>query len=185
MITCSTCGAQSPDGSTFCAACGKSMAQPTRVITPEAEKAMRQAAAQAHVVVKNLGPEKVASIVGGVLGLLGAVLPFYSIPNVGDLIDTSGVPTPNLVGQGPVGIIVILLALVLGALPFITAPSRMIGLAGFGLSAAVLGMLVSERAGFTFFGQSMVPDFGIGYYAALFGFAILAWVYGQRANQAA
>jgi hypothetical protein len=202
MITCPSCGAQSSDGSTFCASCGKPISQassipettttsaattsaatpsqPTRVITPEAERAMRQAAAQAQGVVKNLGPEKTASIVGGALGLLGAVLPFYSFPNLGDMVDTSSVPTSSLLNQGPVGIVVILLALILGAEPFLTTSSRAISLTSFGLSAAVIGMLLGDHAGFSMLGQSMVPDFGVGYYLAFLGFAILAWVYGQR-----
>ena len=193
MITCATCGAQSTDGSTFCATCGKPFAtaaapaQPTRVITPEAEQAMRQAAAQAHGAVKNLGPEKTAAIVGGVLGVLGAVLPFYSIPDVGGMMDAAGasVPTASLVNGGPMGTIIILLAIVLGAGPFVGAGSKAMGLAGFGLAAAVIGMLISDRMGFSFLGQSFAPDFGIGYYLGLIGFAILTWVYWRRAYTAA
>ena len=41
-------------------------------------------------------------------------------------------------------------------------------------------MLLGDHAGFSMLGQSMVPDFGVGYYLAFLGFAILAWVYGQR-----
>jgi hypothetical protein len=202
MVTCSACGAQSTDGSAFCAACGAPIAQasstpgaaatsttvaapPTRVITPEAERAMRQAAAQAQGVVRNLGPEKTASIIGGALGILGAVLPFYSIPNVEGMLDTVNVPTASLVNQGSLGAVIIVLSLVLAAGPFFSAATRSIALTGFGLSAAVLGMLLSDRAGFSFYGQGMVPDFGAGYYLALLGFAILAWVYGRRANKGA
>ncbi len=152
--------------------------------------AMHQAAAQAQVVVRNLGPEKVASIVGGLLGLLGAVLPFYSIPNMGGgVLDTGdadttatvpALPTLSLVNGGSLGVIVILLAIVLAAGPFINTTSRAMAVAGFGLSAAVLGMLLSDRLGFSFLGQSVVPDFGIGWYLGLLGFALLAWVYGKR-----
>jgi hypothetical protein len=198
MISCSSCGGQSIEGSAFCAACGKPIsqassipvspttsaevpAQPTRMITPEAERAMRQAAAQAQGVVKNLGPEKTAAVAGGAFGILGAVLPFYSIPDVGGMLDTSGVSTSSsLVNQGPIGVIIILLALVLGGGPFFVATSRAISLTCFGLSAAVIGMLLSDRAGLSMMGQSMVPDFGAGYYLALLGFAVLSWVYGRR-----
>ena len=202
MVTCSACGAQSSDGSAFCAACGKPITPgssiagaaatsttvappPTRVITPEAERAVRQAAAHAQGVVRNLGPEKTASLIGGVLGILGAVLPFYSIPNVEGMLDTVSVPTASLVNQGSLGAIIIVLSLVLAAGPFFSAATRSIALTGFGLSAAVIGMLLSDRAGFSFYGQGMVPDFGAGYYLALVGFAILAWVYGRRANKGA
>jgi len=201
MITCSSCGAQSSDGSAFCGACGTPTTQaasmpgaattstavappPTRVITPEAEKAMRQAAAQAQGVVRNLGPEKTASLIGGALGILGAVLPFYSIPDVGGMLDTTSIPTASLVNQGSLGVIIILLAIVLAAGPFLSTAKRSMALTGFGLSSAVLGMLLSDRIGFSFFGQGVVPDFGAGYYLALLGFAILAWVYGRRANGA-
>jgi hypothetical protein len=193
MITCSLCGAQSNDGALTCSACGKPLAQvstataappstqPGRVISPDAEKAMRHAADQARGVVTNLGPEKVTSIAGGILGLLGALLPFYVIPNVGQILDTGSTPTSSsLVSQGSVGIIVMLLAAVLGAGPFFAPRSRMFGVAGFGLAAAVLGMVISDRAGLSFFGQSMVPDFGIGWYSAFVGFAVLAWVYWRR-----
>jgi hypothetical protein len=198
MITCQSCGAQSSDGAATCSACGKPLSQtstmtatataaptspqPSRVISPDAEKAMRHAADQARGVVTNLGPEKVTSIVGGVLGLLGALLPFYVIPNVGQILDTASTPTSSsLVNQGSVGIVVMLLAVVLGAGPLLAARSRTLGLAGFGLASAVLGMVISDRAGLSFFGQSMVPDFGIGWYSAFVGFAVLAWVYWRRA----
>jgi hypothetical protein len=201
-VTCAACGAQSSDGSAFCAACGAPITQsssipgsvatstttaapPTRVFTPEAERAVRQAAAQAQGVVRNLGPEKTASLIGGALGILGAILPFYSIPNVEGMLDSVSVPTASLVNQGPLGAIIIVLALVLAAGPFFSGATRSIALTGFGLSAAIIGMLLSDRAGFSFYGQAVVPDFGAGYYLALVGFAILAWVYGRRANKGA
>lgn len=202
MVTCAACGAQSNDGSAFCGACGAPISQassvpggaatstvaaapPTRVITPEAERAMRQAAAQAQGVVRSLGPEKTAGLIGGALGILGAVLPFYSIPNVEGMLDTVSVPTASLVNQGSLGAIIIVLALFLAAGPFFSTATRSIALTGFGLSAAVIGMLLSDRAGFSFYGQGMVPDFGAGYYLTFLGFAILAWVYGRRANKGA
>lgn len=191
MATCPSCGAQSSDDSSFCSVCGKPMSQasapsapapaPTRVITPEAEMKMRQAAARAQGAVMQLGPEKGACVIGALFGILGAILPFYSIPDVSGMMDTSGVPTLSLVNGGSVGIIVILLAVALGALPLLVVPSRAMSITGFGLAAAVLGMLISDRAGYTFMGQSVAPDFGVGYYLALLGFAALAWVYGRRA----
>ena len=167
---------------TTSAATAPASPQPSRGISPDAEKAMRHAADQARGVVSNLGPEKTASIAGGLLGLLGAVLPFYVIPNVGDILGNGGgtSTSSSLVSQGSIGIAVMLLAVVLGVGPLFTARSRMIGLAGFGLASAVLGMLISDRAGLSFFGQSMVPDFGIGWYSGLVGFAVLAWVYWRR-----
>lgn len=203
MITCQSCGAQSNDGALTCSACGKPLAQasamsapasapptptqPGRVISPDAEKAVRHAADQARGVVSNLGPEKTTSIVGGLLGLLGALLPFYVIPNVADVLGNGGgtSTSSSLVSQGSEGIIVLLLAVVLGAGPFFAPRSRMFSVAGFGLAAAVLGVLLSDRAGLSFFGQSMVPDFGIGWYSAFVGFAVLVWVYWRRSMASA
>jgi hypothetical protein len=203
MITCQSCGAQSNDGALICSACGKPLSQtatpsaappaaptspqPSRAISPDAEKAMRHAADQARGVVSNLGPEKTTSIAGGVLGLLGALLPFYVIPNVADVLGNGGgtSTSSSLVNQGSEGIIVMLLAVLLGAGPFFAPRSRMFGVAGFGLAAAVLGVLISDRAGLSFFGQSMVPDFGIGWYSAFVGFAVLAWVYWRRSMASA
>src|SRR5450755_3666833 len=128
MITCQSCGAQSNDGALICSACGKPLSQtatpsaappaaptspqPSRAISPDAEKAMRHAADQARGVVSNLGPEKTTSIAGGVLGLLGALLPFYVIPNVADVLGNGGgtSTSSSLVNQGSEGIIVMLLA---------------------------------------------------------------------------
>jgi hypothetical protein len=195
MITCQSCGAQSADAALTCSACGKPLLQAStiaaatpaspqqsRVISPDAEKAMRHAADQARGVVSNLGPEKTASIAGGLLGLLGAVLPFYVIPNVADVFGNGGgtSTSSSLVNQGSEGIVVMLLAVVLGVGPFFASRSRMFGVVGFGFASAVLGVLISDRAGLSFFGQSMVPDFGIGWYSAFIGFAVLAWVYWRR-----
>ena len=133
--------------------------------------------------MRNLDPEKAASLAGGALGLLGALLPFYAIPNIEGLLATVTVPTASLVDQGPLGDIMIILSVSLAAGTFFSTATRSVAITGFGLSAAVIGMLLSDRAGFAFYGQAMVPDFGAGYYLGLLGFAILAWVYGRRADK--
>ena len=180
MVSCSTCGAQSSDGAASCAACGAPMTR-----SSSAPGVTVATTAQAQSIVSTLGPEKTASLIGGALGILGALLPFYSIPNVEGMLDTVSVPTASLVNQGPLGTIIIVLSVILAAGPFFNNATRSIALTGFGLSAAVVGMLLSDRAGFAFYGQAMVPDFGAGYYLGLIGFALFAWVYGRRANKGA
>lgn len=145
---------------------------------------MRQAAAHAQNVAKNLGPEKIASLVGGALGVLGAILPFYAIPS-DSMLGLANAPSPSLVSEGGIGFIVVVLAIALGAAPFVTVPTRLISLIGFGLAAGVIGMLLSDRFGFSLFGQSISIDFGVGYYFGLLGFLILAYGHGRRAYEAA
>jgi hypothetical protein len=196
VANCSSCGASLSDSAVFCGTCGKPTAttaagapasaapsQSARIITPDTAQAMRQAASRAQTVAANLGPEKITSLVGGVLGVVGTMLPFYSIAGDSMLGDAS-VPTPTLVSEGGIGICFIVLAAALAATPFVMVPSRLVSLIGFGLAAAALGVLIGDQFAFSLFGQSAPISFGIGYYLTFLGFAALAFGHGRRANEA-
>jgi hypothetical protein len=130
----------------------------------------------------SLGTEKITCIVGGVVGAIGALLPFYSIPTDSLLGEATGSATSaSLAGQGGIGLLVLALAVVLGGAPLLITLSRMVSLIGFGLAAVVLGLLIGDRT-VSFLGQSIPVDFGIGYYLAFLGFAVLVYAYGRRAN---
>jgi hypothetical protein len=162
-----------------------SKAQTTqRVLTPQAEVALRRASDHARDFATALGPEKIMALVGGFLGLLGAVLPFYRIDAqafIGpvDLVRIN-LPTPSLVHAGAIGAIVILVAIVLGVAPLITQRTRAVSLVGFGLAATMLGMVLGDFARSVMFGRT----FGDGFYYTLVGFALLGYVYAQRAYSA-
>jgi hypothetical protein len=181
MSNCSSCGAALADGAAFCAACGKSTsatASPVRIAAPDPER-VRQAAAQAHSAVMSLGAEKLTALIGGIVGAIGTLLPFYSIP--AEITDVTG-GSPSMVGQGGVGWLALLIAVALGALPLVTTVTRMFAIAGFGLAMAVLGVLIGDRT-ISFMGQSVPIDFGVGFYFAVVGFLVLAYAYGRRANE--
>lgn len=149
------------------------------ITTPDPERA-RQAVTQASSAVMSLGAEKLTSLVGGIVGAIGALLPFYSMPaEVSDITGTS----PSMVGQGGIGWLVFLLAIVLGGLPLLMKPTRLFAIAGFGLSTAALGLLIGDRT-ISFLGQSIPIDFGAGFYFMIVGFLVLAYAYGRRSNEA-
>ena len=156
--------------------------QPPRAPMPDAGQAMRQASAQAQTVVRTLGPEKVTGLVGGLLGVLGAVLPYYAIPSDSILGEATGVSS-SLASEGIIGLLIIALAILLAAAPFMAMRSRMMSLVGFGLAVFVIGMLIGNRA-ISFMGQTIPVDLGAGYYLGILGFAILAFVHGRRASEA-
>jgi hypothetical protein len=182
VIQCKSCGASLPDGTAFCGTCGKSVAPAGSGASSDATAAMRQAASRAQSVAAQLGPEKVASIAGGALGLIGTFLPFYTIPSDA-LLGNTDVGSTSLFSEGGIGICFVVLAIALGAAPFVMAPTRLISLIGFGLAAAALGTLIEKLFGFSILGQSVPIGFGIGYYVAFLGFAILAYGHGRRAYE--
>lgn len=182
MSNCTSCGAALAEGAAFCAACGRSTsaaAQPVRISAPDPER-VRQAAAQAQSAVMSLGAEKLTALVGAIVGAIGTLLPFYSIPS--EMSDVTG-GSPSMVGQSGVGWLALLIAIALGALPMLTTVTRVFAIAGFGLAMGVLGILVGDRT-ISFMGQSIPIDFGIGFYFSVVGFLVLAYAYGRRANEA-
>src|SRR5215467_7753802 len=114
MSNCSSCGAA------LGPACGKptsaTTAPPVRISGPDPER-VRQVAAQAQSAVMSLGAEKLTTLVGGIVGAIGTLLPFYSIP--AEVSDVTG-SSPSMVGQGGIGWLVLLIAIALGALPLLT-----------------------------------------------------------------
>jgi hypothetical protein len=145
------------------------------MINPEAERAVRAATESAKAAVSSLGKEKMLGLAGGLLGLLGSVLPYYtagySIPGFSAETSTS------LFHIGTQGVAVLILAIVLGLAPMTLIFSRLAALIGFGLSAGVLGEIVLGYMAIPSYGFGF---YGIGFYCALIGFAILAYVYGRR-----
>ena len=181
MSTCSACGAALVEGAAFCPACGKSTSAQGQTAGSSVDTArVRQAAVQAHSAVMSLGTEKLTYVAGGLLGAIGALLPFYSIPSDSMLGDVTG-GSPSLVGQGGVGMLVLALAIVLGGAPLLMTLTRVMSLAGFGLAAAVIGLLIGHRT-MSFMGQTMPLDFGVGYYLVFLGFAVLVYAYCKRSN---
>ena len=178
MTNCSSCGASMADGASFCASCGTSVSGAAAAGGAATSVAVRQAAAQAQSAVMNLGQEKIIALVGGLLGVLGAFLPFYAIPTDSMLGATD--INPSLMGQGGIGLLVLALAIVLGALPFVIAQNRLVTAIGFALATFVIGVIIGGRA-LAFFGQQVPVDFGAGFYLGLLGFAVLAYGYGRKA----
>ncbi len=194
MISCVSCGAALPEGAAFCSACGRSQttqsnASRASILNPEAEQAMRAATQRAQGVVANLGVEKTLSIVGGALAAIGTLLPYISITS-----SAAQVNVPSLIHVGSVGAIVLVVALVLGATPFVLQPSFALDLVGFGLSAAAAGRLLSDWLTIAWaqgYVQSLVAgagsgvasttwlEAGSGLYCGLVGFALLCYVYAR------
>ena len=189
MASCPACGANVADGAAFCGSCGRPMAAGAQtasgaVAAPrtsaDAER-MRQAAVEAKNAFVSLGAEKITCIVGGLLGAVGTLLPFYTLPSEAVLGDTVGGGSESFLNQGGTGFLVLALAIVLGAAPAFMALSRAINLAGFGIAMAVIGLLIGDRT-VSFMGQSVPLDFGFGYYLMFLGFLVLAYAYGRGAS---
>lgn len=183
---CASCGAALPSGAAFCDMCGRPVlgnAAPARqrILTPQAGIAMRRARERGEHLMRTLGPEKITALVGGFFGLVGALAPFYRVDAqafIGpiDLVRIN-MPTPSLAHAGALGAVVILAALLLGIAPLVTIPSRALNLAGFGLSAGVLGMVLGDFLRSSMFGRT----FADGFYFTFIGFALLCYVYARRA----
>jgi len=192
VMSCPSCGARPAPGAAFCGSCGAALAPtagsqtPTgqRILTPQAEMAMRKAGERAHNVVQTLGPEKLLAIVGGVFGLLGALLPFYhvNLPMFIGAVDPAQMqqPSSSLVHVGRIGAIVICASIALGVGPLITLPTRAVSLVGFGCASLVLGMLLGIFFQNALFGRT----FAEGFYCAILGFALLCYAYARRAYAA-
>lgn len=184
MSECASCKAAVPDDAAFCPFCGATRGNapaPASMLNPEAERALRAAAQSAQGVVANLGPDRTLGIVGGVLGVLGTILPYYnsgiSVPAFANSTDTS----VSLLLMGTPGAVILILAIILSGAPIAVVPSRSLALAGFGLSAAILGELVFGFLGFSQYG--VIFSYGIGFYCALIGFGLLCYVYLRRARE--
>ncbi len=155
-----------------------------KILTPEADMAVRRASEGAQRIARALGPEKIMALVGGLFGLVGALLPFYRVDAaifIGP-VDWARVnlPTPSLAHAGPIGTLIILASIGLGVAPLITLPTRAVNLAGFGLAAIILGMVLGDFLRSAMFGRT----FAAGFYYTLIGFALLCYVYARRAYSA-
>ena len=190
MATCPACGANVADGAAFCGSCGRpvtagAQTAPGVAAAPrtaaDAER-MRQAAVDAKNACMSLGAEKITCIVGGLLGAIGTLLPFYTLPSEAVFGDTVGGGSESFLNQGGTGFLVLALSIVLGALPVFVAPSRAVNLTGFGIAMAVLGLLIGDRT-VSFMGQSVPLDFGVGFYLMFLGFIVLAYAYGRGASR--
>jgi hypothetical protein len=142
---------------------------------------MRRASERVEHIARTLGPEKIIALTGGFFGLVGALLPFYRVDAqafIGpvDLVRIN-FPTPSLAHAGALGALVILAAIALGIAPLITLPTRAANLAGFGVAAAVLGMVLGDFLRSSMFGRT----FADGFYFTLIGFALLCYAYARRA----
>jgi hypothetical protein len=191
VTICPSCGAQPAAGAAFCGLCGAALPPsgsqlPTsqRILTPQAEMAMRKAGERAHNVVQTLGPEKTLAIVGGALGLLGALLPFYRVdlPMFIGAVDPAQIqrPSTSLMHVSGIGAIVILASIGLGIGPLLTLPTRAVTLVGFACASTVLGMLLGIFFQNSLFGRT----FAEGFYCTILGFALLCYTYARSAYAA-
>ena len=179
MKNCVSCGVSIADGASFCASCGTSTTATAPAGGAATSVAVRQAAAQAQSAVMSLGQEKITALAGGMLGALGVFLPYYAIPPDSMLGEVTGL-SPSLMGQGGIGLLILALAIVLGAVPFLIAQNRLANAVGFALATFVIGVIIGGRS-LGFFGQQAPVDFGAGFYLGLLGFAVLAYGYGRKA----
>ena len=134
----------------------------------------------------SLGAEKLTTLAGGIVGAIGTLLPFYLIPDLSlsGPSDDSTAPSMSMVGHGGIGWLVLLLAVALGALPLVSKVTRVLAIAGFGLSIGVLGILLGDRTSMIFSQAVLSIDFGAGFYFVAVGFIVLAYAYGRRAHEA-
>ncbi|HZV80157.1 MAG TPA: hypothetical protein VFF60_11175 [Candidatus Binatus sp.] len=128
-----------------------------------------------------LSPPKLIALAAGLLGLVGALLPFY---RVAPLIFIGAVPQSQLVPpntslahSGVFGGLVILLAIALGSAPLIIPLDRARAMTGFGLASIVVGMILGDFLRRSMFGRT----FALGFYLVVIAFALLAYIYARQA----
>uniref|UniRef100_E6Q0Q3 Zinc-ribbon domain-containing protein n=1 Tax=mine drainage metagenome TaxID=410659 RepID=E6Q0Q3_9ZZZZ len=218
MRDCISCNATLPDDAAFCSLCGHSQNRVDDVdaessvggasrqawfFNPEAGRAVAATAYAAQGVVSTLGIEKTLALIGGLFAVVGCVTPVISAngpPSAAAFM--AQYSSPSLFRLGMPGVLVLVLAIVLGVAPFLLRPSRAITFAGIGLSAIVLTNLLSAwflvaTLQYTFqsfqsaqvmaqsspFGAGGVGvDVGAGFYLTLVGFVLLFSSYVRSAS---
>lgn len=200
MSECVSCKAPLPDDATFCSSCGRSQQTAARaaVFDPAARQAASTASRSVKDLVVTLGMNKVLCAIGGLFGIAGAVLPLVSISIPSGVLGLalSGL---TLLRIGAPGVIVLLLAVVMGVAPFVVRPERSIALGGLGLATIVLANIVTGWIVIAAFqsviqvADSMSTAYGSvptqvsfgpagGFYCLLIGFAILFYAYVREAS---
>ncbi len=176
MAFCPQCGVEAVQGASFCEGCGGRFTGVPRVTLARSSS-------------------RGAALLGGGLAALGCLLPFQAVtytlpPGVMPGGKVPGVDTwaTAFVHQGAIGVIVLVFAVLLGAFPMVFPVADTMGLVGFGLSAFVLGMVAPHGLGAVSFstpmgvGMSVTP--GIGFYALVLGYLILAYIYMDGVRKA-
>ena len=125
MASCVACDAQLPDGAAFCSGCGSS-----------------QIPAPRGSLIAVIGVDRAICVVGGLLGVVGTLLPYVTItirpPPVSSFVALT------LVSLGAPGIVVLLIAIVLGGGSVVFRSSRAFSFIGIGLSTLVLSKVLSD-----------------------------------------
>ena len=216
MTACVSCGSPLPDGSSFCSQCGRSQGESISqaqvaqqpLIRPEAQRAVAAATIAAQGIVATLGVDKLVLIAGGVLGAMGAVLPFVSFSTTQQSLQfqqfQNMLGTLSLIRLGAPGWGILLLAAALGIAPFVLHSTRMLAFAGITICVIVLANLLLDwtciavvqevfvmlqtaatSVGSVFGGQSSSPSVaigpGVGFFCSLVGFAMLTYSYVRSA----
>ena len=201
MAACISCNTALPEGAAFCSACGSTQTTAVRgpLIDPAARRAATIASASARGFIAEIGVDRALCILGGILGALGAVLPYFTYA-----FPTGSLPTPigggvPLIALGIPGVLVLLLALFLAGSSVLLRPSRALALAGVGLSAIVLAKLFGDWFTFALFqaaiqaASSLSPAYarsftdglhagaGAGFFCLFLGFALLFYTSDRHA----
>ena len=198
MIACVSCTAQLPEGSAFCSSCGRAQAPVQRapLFDPAARRAATIASESASGFIAEIGVDRALCIVGGLLGVVGAFLPYVSLTLPTGTLPMSFGGGVSLLAIGIPGVLVLLIAIVLGGGSVLLRPARAFAFAGVGLSTIVLAKMFGDW--FTIaFSQAMLQSFsamassamrpgalegmhfggGSGFYCLFIGFAILFYAY--------
>jgi hypothetical protein len=187
VASCLACDALLPDDAAFCSACGTSRVPAAR-------------GSRAHSFVAEIGIDRAVCIVGGLLGVVGTLLPYVIITIKPPPVSAFVVLT--LVSLGVPGIIVLLIAIVLGGGSVVFRSSRAFSFIGIGLSTFVLSKVLGDWFGSATSEASMqamirlMPSeqyntvstgteyvvYGAGAYCLLIGFAALLVAYARLAG---
>lgn len=208
MIACVSCSAPLPDGAAFCSSCGRTQSAqaPTAraaLFDPAARRAATIATQSAQGFIAEIGVDRALCILGGLLGIVGALLPYVSLALPTGTLPMSLGGGLTLLGLGVPGVLVLLIAIVLGAGSVVLRPSRAFAFAGVGLTTIVLSKLfgdwftiafaqalvqaISAMAANTSRFGSGLPEgvhFGAGggFYCLFIGFAVLFYAYVRLAS---
>lgn len=199
MRTCSSCNTSLPDDAAFCTSCGAMQEEgPIRATAvPQAPPI-----APAYTAISALSTSKKFCLVGGILALIGTLLPSFYIggdPQTDQFMMTYG-GVGSILHFGIPGFLILILPVVLGLAPFTLRPSLTLALAGMGVCTialtelttgwilmTIMGYFATAAAmagGGVVAGQGNIPSFAIafGFYCMLIGFALLFYGYARSAS---
>lgn len=190
--SCKSCGTPLPDGAEFCPGCGSKVdaqgAPPAASRGPAGGFSTDEITRVVQPALSQIGRDQAIGIAGGALALISSFLPFVDpwaswerALGVTSMPGVAGIGSRAIVNGGFWGVLVPVAAIAL-AVGCAVQLRRPLIVAGFGLSAGALGVVLGSGAlGVGLFtAGTLSSDLNFGFFLSLLGFGALVYSYTRR-----